>query len=253
MNKISYLKKLRKKIKSKYSIGSWMQIPNSSIAEILGSLGYDWVTIDMEHGAISIDQLPDLCRAIELGSTLPFVRVSDLNLEESKRILDSGISGLIFPKIETAKSLEKLINACTFPPYGNRGVGYSRANMFGKDLNNYLKKNNNPFIVAMIESIEGVNKLDSILKVKGLDAIFIGPYDLSASMNLTGKFNDKKFKKTISIILNKCKKAKVACGIHIVKPDKSQVKIKIRQGFKFLAYSMDSVILGHGAKYPGKN
>ena len=110
MNKILYLKKLRKKLKSKYSIGSWMQIPNSSIAEILGSLGYDWVTIDIEHGAISIDQLPDLCRAIELGNTLPFARVSDLNLEESKRILDSGISGLIFPKIESAKSLEKLIN-----------------------------------------------------------------------------------------------------------------------------------------------
>ena len=102
MKNIILLKKLRQKIKKKYSLGSWIQIPNTSIAEIFGSSGYDWIALDLEHGAISIDQIPDLARAIELGNSLVFARVSNLQLEEVNRILDTGISGLIFPKIESA-------------------------------------------------------------------------------------------------------------------------------------------------------
>ena len=90
MKNIILLKKLRQKIKKKYSLGSWIQIPDSTIAEIFGSSGYDWIALDLEHGAISINQIPDLARAIELGNSLAFARVPGLRLDEVTRILDAG-------------------------------------------------------------------------------------------------------------------------------------------------------------------
>ena len=250
MKNIILLKKLRQKIKKKYSLGSWIQIPNTSIAEIFGSSGYDWIALDLEHGAISIDQIPDLARAIELGNSLAFARVSNLQLEEVNRILDTGISGLIFPKIESATVLKNLIYTCTLPPHGCRGVGYSRANMFGRNFNVYSKGLFKPFIIAQIESIKGVDNLDSILKVKGLDAIFIGPYDLSASLKVMGNFNSKKFKETITKIIYKSKRAKIPYGIHLIKSDEKDLKKLIKKGFKIIACSTDSVILNEGIKYP---
>jgi len=250
MKNIILLKKLRQKIKKKYSLGSWIQIPDSTIAEIFGSSGYDWIALDLEHGAISINQIPDLARAIELGNSLAFARVPGLRLDEVTRILDAGISGLIFPKIESATVLKNLIYTCNLPPHGGRGVGYSRANMFGRNFKTYSKGLFKPFIVAQIESTKAVTNIDSILKVKGLDAIFIGPYDLSASLGVTGNFNSKKFKDIIATIIYKSKKAKIPYGIHLIKSDKKILKEYIKKGFKIIAYSVDSVILNEGIKYP---
>lgn len=244
MNKLLYLKKLRKKLKrNNFSVGSWMQIPDPSIAEIFGAAGYDWVAIDMEHGSITHNNLPDLFRSLELGNTLPFVRVSEACPKCCKQALDAGVAGLIIPMIENAEQLLTIKNSCSWPPKGSRGVGFSRANLFGKNFKNYSIEAQSPFIVAMIETIEGVKNLEEILSVKGLDAIMIGPYDLSASMNLTGKFNNIKFRSVIKKILREAKKAKIPAGIHIIEPSTKQLNTRIREGYKFLAYSIDGVML----------
>ena len=241
------LKKLRSKIKKKFSIGTWLQIPNGSVAEILGDSGFDWVGIDMEHGSISVEILPDLCRAIELGGSLPFVRVFSSKVGENARLLDAGVVGLIFPKIETASKLKDLIEDSLFPKLGRRGIGFSRANTFGKNLNKNIKLFR-PFIVAMIETEKGIENLDKILDVKYLDALFIGPYDLSASLGIAGKFNHPKFKKNINEILKKAKNKNISCGIHIVKPDSHLLKQHLKNGFKFIAYGMDTTFLSEGSK-----
>ena len=232
------------------SIVSWMQIPNSSIAEIMGQAGYDWVAVDMEHGAISVHQLPDLFRALELGNTLPLVRLAHGHSKDCKQALDAGAGGVIVPMIKNADQLRKVRDATRWPPSGNRGVAFSRANLFGKNFNEYIKEAKQPLLIAMIEHIDAINELDDILKVDGLDAILIGPYDLSASMNLTAQFDHPEFAKAIRDIKSKSESANIPCGIHVVSPSVDDLKEKIDDNYRFIAYSIDSVILTNFLRKP---
>ncbi len=244
MDRLKKIKVIRQKLaKGGHSIGSWIQIPHASIAEIMGHAGYDWVAVDMEHGSISVNQLPDIFRALELGNTLPLVRLAQCEAKDCKQALDSGAGGLIIPMVEDAKQLENVIISASWPPSGNRGVGFSRANLFGKNFNNYKKEAQKPMIIAMIEHINAVDELDNILNVDGLDAILIGPYDLSASLNLTAKFDEPRFIETMQIIKNKSDKAQIPCGVHIVDPDRNELIKKIDNGYRFIPYSIDSVVL----------
>jgi 2-dehydro-3-deoxyglucarate aldolase len=254
MNRFKAIQKLRSKLKKGgCSIGSWMQIPHTSVAEIMGQSGYDWVAIDMEHGTISTHQLPDLFRALELGNTLPLVRVAEGTEKDCKQALDAGAGGVIVPMVESACQLEKVRDATRWPPAGKRGVAFSRANLFGKYFDEYIDEAQQPLLVAMIESIGAVKNLDDILKVKGLDAILIGPYDLSASMGLTAKFKEQDFIDAISTIKNKAKGVKIPCGIHVVKPSVDELKQKIGDGYRFIAYSIDGVFIHAKSANPLNN
>jgi 2-dehydro-3-deoxyglucarate aldolase len=232
------------------TLGSWMQLPCASVAEILGRAGYDWVAVDLEHGSISLGELPDIFRALELGGTLPLARIAEPSAIACKQALDAGAAGVIIPMIEDHLQLEKVRKACCWPPTGNRGVGFSRANLFGKFFQSYALDAQNPLIIAMIESVNAVNNLERILQVEGLDAILIGPYDLSASMKITAQFDKIEFKTTISKILQSCRKSAKPCGLHVVKPNEEELRGHVAAGHRFLAYSTDAVFLNHFAKRP---
>lgn len=225
------------------SVGSWMQLPDGSVAEIMGQSGYDWVAIDLEHGSFSLHQLPDIFRALELSDTLPLVRLAQGHIKDCKQALDAGAAGVIVPMVESAEQLQMVKNACSWPPSGTRGVGFSRANLFGKNFTTYNEEAQAPFFVAMIEHISAVDNLESILSVRGLDAILVGPYDLSASMGITGKFEEPLFEKIMSRILALCEQYQVPAGIHVVQPDIKMVDKRIAEGYRFIAYSIDSVFL----------
>ena len=138
MNRRDNIKKIRNLLATNnFSIGSWLQIPHSSVAEILGNSGYDWVAVDLEHGSIGIEQLPDLFRALELGGTLPLARLAQGGSKDCQQVLDSGAGGVIVPMIENAEQMEGIRQACCWPPNGRRGVGFSRANLFGKYFEKY--------------------------------------------------------------------------------------------------------------------
>ena len=251
MNRLMAITDIRKKLNNGgVSIGSWMQIPHSSIAEIMGQSNYDWVAVDMEHGAISVHQLPDLFRALELGNTLPLVRLAHGHSKDCKQALDAGAGGVIVPMIKNADQLRKVRDATRWPPSGNRGVAFSRANLFGKNFNEYIKEAEQPLLIAMIEHINAINELDDILKVDELDAILIGPYDLSASMNLTAQFDHPEFAKAIRDIKSKSESANIPCGIHVVSPSVDDLKEKIDDNYRFIAYSIDSVILTNFLRKP---
>ena len=235
---------IRKKLKkNQVSLGTWQQIPHSSISEILGKSGYDWIVIDLEHGSIAINQLPDLFRAIEMGGALPLVRISQADPKECKQALDAGAGGIIAPMINNAGLLKSIRSACCWPPSGKRGVGFSRANLFGKNFDDYNKEAQSPLLIAQIEHIDALKCLEEILHVKGLDGIIIGPYDLSASMGMTAEFDNKKFISTMDNILSLCKKSKIPCGIHIVQPDSQLLKNTIDKGYTFIGYATDGVFL----------
>lgn len=243
-NKVEHIKKIREKLKKgKASIGSWMQIPHPSVAEIMGDAGFDWVAVDMEHGSMSLHQLPDIFRALELGSTLPLVRVPNSHAKYLKDALDAGAAGVIVPMIESKEQLEEAFSGAAWPPVGKRGVGFSRANLYGKRFASYAKQAQAPFFVAMIESKFGVEKLKSILSMKGLDALLIGPYDLSASLGITAQFEHTLFKQTIQKIKQLALKANVPLGLHVVQPSPEELASALKEGFRFIPYSLDSVML----------
>lgn len=251
MNRLEKIRAIRLALSNKQaSVGSWMQIPHPSIAEIMGQVGYDWVAVDMEHGAIDANQLPDLFRALELGGTLPLVRVAQGHTKDCKQALDAGAGGVIVPMIETAEQLIAVRDACRWPPAGTRGVGFSRANLFGEHFETYRQEAQAPLLVAMIENVRAVENLESILAVDGLDAILIGPYDLSASMGLTAEFDQPAFCDAMETIRVLCSRSTMACGIHVVDPDPDAVRKRILEGYRFIAYSIDSVLLRLAASLP---
>mgnify|MGYP003991617933 FL=1 len=251
MNRLRAISNIREKLSSGgTSIGSWMQIPHPSIAEIMGQSNYDWVAVDMEHGAISVHQLPDLFRALELGDTLPLVRLAHSHFKDCKQALDAGAGGVIVPMVESAGQLRKVRDATRWPPSGKRGVAFSRANLFGKNFDEYVEEARQPLLIAMIEHVNAIDELNDILRVDGLDAILIGPYDLSASMNLTAQFDHPEFVKAMGDIKRKSEFANIPCGVHVVSPSANDLKEKLSDGYRFIAYSIDSVFLNHIAVKP---
>jgi 2-dehydro-3-deoxyglucarate aldolase len=253
MNRLTSIQKIRGKLNSGgCSIGSWMQIPHASIAEIMGQSGYDWVAIDMEHGSIASSQLPDLFRALELGNTLPLARIAEGTPKDCKQALDAGAGGIIVPMIETAEQLISVRDACRWPPSGSRGVGYSRANLFGKNFKSYSEEAQAPLLIAMIESIHAVKNLDEILKVKGLDAIMVGPYDLSASMGINGEFDRAEFINLLELIKQCCTQNNKSCGLHLIEPSIENLELKIATGYGFIAYSIDAIFLQNICDLPLK-
>ena len=250
MNRILGIKNIRAKLEAKTpTIGSWMQIPNSSVAEIMGASGFDWVAIDIEHGAVSNCQLPDLFRAIELGGTLPLARLADGSSQSCKAALDAGAGGIIIPMVESASQLEAARASSCWPPSGSRGVAFSRANLFGKHFDSYIQEAQSPIIVAMIESVDGLKNVAEILEVRGLDALFIGPYDLSASMGIMAEFDNIRFKDALNTIAEAAQRKGIPIGIHVVEPSREQVQARIEEGYCFIAYSIDAVMLRSQARY----
>lgn len=251
MNRLEKIHAIRKALAANQpSVGSWMQIPHASVAEIMGQAGYDWVAVDMEHGAIAVHQLPDMFRALELGGTLPLVRLAQGHHKDCKQVLDAGAGGVIVPMVETAAQLIAVRDACRWPPAGTRGVGFSRANLFGKHFEAYREEAQAPLLVAMIEHSRAVECLEEILAVEGVDAILIGPYDLSASMGLTAQFDEPTFIAAMERIRTLCRHANIPCGVHVVMPDIDTLKQRINEGYRFIAYSIDAVFLNTSTSSP---
>ncbi|MGK5090556.1 aldolase/citrate lyase family protein [Deltaproteobacteria bacterium TL4] len=234
----------------KSTIGSWMQIPDTSVAEIMGKAGYDWVAVDLEHGRFSQEKLPDLFRALELGGTVPLARIAQALAKDIKQALDAGAQGLIFPMIESAEQLRQAISWSLYPPFGSRGVGYARANLFGKQFDEYVKNAHHLLFIAQIEHIEAVKQLDSILRVAHLDGIMVGPYDLSASMGLTAQFEHPEFLEVMETIRTKALEAQIPMGAHVVQNVPAALQEKLAQGYQFLAYSIDALFLYKSAQNP---
>jgi len=250
MNKLKAIQSIRKALAGgKPSLGSWMQIPNGSVAEIMGAAGYDWVAVDMEHGAIGVEQLPGLFRALELGNTLPLVRVAEGTAKECKQALDAGAGGVIVPNVQSAAQLVAIRDNCRWPPAGKRGVGFCRANLFGRNFQEYAREAQAPLLVAMIEDIRAVQALDSILRVKGLDAILVGPYDLSASAGCTGDFNHPRFRAALAKIRKEASRLGIPAGVHVVSPSPRELKKRIQEGFRLIAYSIDAVLLAEALRF----
>ena len=235
------LKKFRKRIKLSLSLGTWMQNQSSVVAKNLSLSNAEWIVIDLEHGFFSYDRIPELIEVIKNQKKLVFARLAENSNKEIKKLLESGVDGLIFPRIKDGKEIKRYIANSYYPPIGNRSFGFSNDNNYG------LKKKNlnfNPFLIAMIENMSAVNDLEEIVKSKRLDAIIVGKYDLQLSFKNNNKFNKfKKFDDLINYIFKVAKKNNIVYGIHIVENNKNEVQKFKKKGCNFLPVSIDTVHL----------
>jgi 2-dehydro-3-deoxyglucarate aldolase len=236
--------KLKQKIKNaELTIGSWITLGNTSVAEIMANAGYDWLVVDLEHTTISVEQAGELIRTIELSGISSLVRLTNNDENQIKRMLDAGARGIVVPMVKSASDAKYAVAATRYPPLGNRGVGLARAQCYGSSFKDYFSwqadTNDGPIVVVQIEHIDAVNNLKDILSVKGVDAFIIGPYDLSCSMGIPGEFDNPQFTDVMKNIIETGDKLGAVSGIHVVEPDIEKLNNAINEGYKFIAYSVD--------------
>ena len=240
---------LRKLLNSKsLALGSWITIGDNKVTEILSISGFDWLAVDLEHSTIDINKAGDLIRIISMNEITPLVRLTNLDENLIKRVMDAGAGGIIVPNIINRDQAIRSVSATRYPPIGCRGVGLDRAQSYGTRFKEYLNwQVDGPVVIAQIENIEAIENLEEIFNVNGLDGFLIGPYDLSCSMGIPGEFNNPEFIEILNKILDVGRKSGIAIGTHIVEPDLNLLEDSIKKGYNFIAYSVDIRMLSEVA------
>jgi len=232
-------------------IGSWINTGSPVVAEIMAQAGFDFLVVDVEHSAVDLAQVQALLQAIRAGNPdcFPMVRMAGNVYDDTKRFLDAGAMGVIAPLVKRREEAGRLLASVKYPPQGERGVGFGRSHDYGFAFDDYMARANDETVVCVqIEHIEAVGNINDILSVDGVDAAFIGPYDLTASMGITAQFDHSDYLAAVTEIKAACDRHGVCPGVHVVQPDTEAVKARMAEGFRMMAYSLDITMLGVACK-----
>ncbi len=231
------------------TLGTWIQIGHPAVAEVLAGVGFDWIAADMEHTDIDNATFAALARGLHGRGVAPLARVRENDTLAIRQVLDLGAQGVIVPLVHTAADAERAVQAAKYPPRGVRGYCFSRMNDWGRAFDSYAAEANDTIaVVVMIESGQGVENIDAILAVDGVDGVFIGPYDLSGSYGVPGQTAHARVEAGCRRVLDACKAAGKSAGMHVVIPDQAVIARALADGFTFLALGVDTVFLSAGAR-----
>jgi 4-hydroxy-2-oxoheptanedioate aldolase len=227
------------------ALGAWLTIASGFSAEIMAHAGFDWVCVDMQHGVIDYQQMVTMLQAVSATDVTPLVRVPWNEPGIIGKSLDAGARGVIIPMVNTVAEAERAVSACRYAPAGTRSYGPLRATYYaGADY--YEHANNDVLCIVMIETKEAVARVDDILSVPGIDAVYIGPADLSITLGLSPApaqvaeiFND-----ALARVLDSCRAHGVVPGIA---GNQSTAPTRIEQGFRLVEVASDAGLLGIGA------
>ena len=233
--------------RNELTIGAWVNFGTPDSAEIMANMGLDWLVYDTEHGPWSIETVQQLIQATAATNTVPIVRVAWNELWLIKRALDIGAYGVIVPWINTKEEAIKAVRAAKYPPKGIRGAGPRRAAMFGLRTREYLDVADDlTLVIAQIETQEAIDNLEDIMSVEGIDAIFVGPHDLSWSLGLYGNQQHPKNLEAIDRILEVAKKNKFPAGVYTLGMEMN--KVMIEKGFNFVVLGSDMSFMIYGLR-----
>jgi len=222
--------------------GTWMSLAHVSIAEILAVAGFDFVVVDTEHTAIDVSEVLRLLIAIEGSGAVPLVRLASVDPVQAKAVLDSGAAGLLVPMVNTRAEAELCVRMSKYPPLGNRGVGLARAQGYGVRFDEYVARaNDDLLLVVQIEHKDAVEHIDDILAVEGIDATFIGPYDLSLSLGVPGQLAHPLVVAAKERVMSAARQRGLAAGVHVVQPATAvaDCAAAVEQGYRFIAVGSD--------------
>jgi len=229
------------------AVNGWLAIPNSFSAEVMAHQGWDSLTIDLQHGVIDYAAMVTMLQAISTTATVPVVRVPWLEPGIIMKSLDAGAYGVICPMVSTREEAQRFIAYTNYAPRGTRSFGPVRATLYGGA--DYPAQANDTIVrFAMIETTQALDNLEAILSVEGLDAIYIGPSDLSLALGCKPVFDDvdPKAAQAIDHIVERAKAHGVVAGIHNGRPDVARGRIA--KGFRFVTVGSDARLLAGGSQ-----
>ena len=231
------------------TLGTWLQINNATAAEVLANTGYDWISIDIEHTDIDIVSLTNLLRGMYGRGVAPIARVTTNDTIEIRRVLDGGAQGVLVPFVCTAEQAQRAVSAAKYPPWGVRGYSFCRANDWGINFAGDVQTaNDETAVIVMIESKEGVENIGDILAVEGVDAAFIGPYDLSGSYGIPGQIQSPVVRDACRTVIEACEAANKSVGLLLVRPTPDAIRQVIEDGFTLICMGLDTVFIDEGAR-----
>lgn len=224
-------------------IGSWSSIPSTVLIEIIAHSGLDFLVIDAEHGPLSMETVQEMVRVVHGYATTPLIRVPANEPYLILRALDIGAQGVHIPHVSTAEEARNAVKFSKYRPEGDRGYSpFTRAGRFGLNGVHHAEQvNKNTLVVVHVEGIEGVRNLKEIIKIEGLDVVFIGPYDLSQSLGKPGQIKDSEVIKLVQGSAKLIENSGLVCGSFA--SDKDYLDILWDCGVRYLTYMVDSVII----------
>lgn len=230
-------------IERKLLVGTFAAIPHPVAIEVTAAAGVDFLCIDWEHSQISRERIEDLIRAADVHRVPAMVRVPGHAAEDIAAVLDAGAAGVLVPRISTAEQARAAVKATRYPPHGARGVGPGRAAAYGYRIPDYLAKANAELLLAIqVETAEGLANIAEIAAVDGVDLIFIGPGDLSVSIDAMGPAGKERLDAAIRTITETALSAGRAVGIFRPSPD--DVGAWSKAGISFFILASDTMFLG---------
>ena len=231
------------------ALGAWVMIGHPTIAEIYAGEGFDWICVDMEHTSTDICMFHELALAVKGTGCDILARLHSCDPVQAKQVLDAGANGIIVPSVNSKQQAQQAVAIAKFPPEGIRGSSLCRATDFGRNFRQYFDSHNeNVLVVIMLEHIDAAGNIDEILSVPGIDATFIGPYDLSASMGISGQLDHPDLIATQKKLFEACQRHNIPAGFHVVPLDNQLVQKRIKEGYRFIACGLDTEFIMQGCR-----
>ncbi|MEM2111182.1 MAG: aldolase/citrate lyase family protein [Candidatus Bathyarchaeia archaeon] len=238
------MKNILKRIlrQGKVALGVTVSIGHPDITDILGTVGFDFINFDTQHTPLSIETVQSMMQAMSYSQTTPIVRVQWNDFAMINRALDIGAHGIIVPFVNTKEDAIRALQYATFPPKGLRSYGPRRAML--RDPEYMDTTDEEIIIIPQIETKEALDNVESILSVEGIEAFFVGPYDLSKSLGVFAQWDNPIFEKALEKILNVAEKSGTAPGMLALTED---VEKTIERGFKLINVGGDANFLKEAA------
>jgi 2-dehydro-3-deoxyglucarate aldolase len=227
-------------------LGTMVTLASPAAAEVLAGIGFDWFFIDGEHGALETRELLAILQAVS-HRVACIVRVPAADEVAIKKVLDLGAHGIIVPQVNTAEQAANVVRCARYAPEGARGVGLARAHGYGQRFKEYLESANREIaVIVQAEHATAVENIESIVRVPGVDAVLLGPYDLSASLGRIGKVDDPAVVAAIRRVTDACQAADMPLGYFGVTA--AAVKPYAAQGYTLIVAGVDTTLLGGAAR-----
>jgi 2-keto-3-deoxy-L-rhamnonate aldolase RhmA len=224
------------------ALGMWVTLESPTVTEIAVALGLDWVVIDTEHGHLDFKEVVEHLRATRGTATTPLVRVQEIEQGTIKRVLDLGAHGVIVPQVQTAAEVELAVRFAKYPPWGVRGVGGERATRWGMGLRDLTRvADRETQVIPLLETVAAGESIDAILDVRGVDAVFFGPADYSASAGHLGEWEGPGVAERLLALKDRIRARGVACGVMATSVEDALARK--RQGFQMIGIGSDTGLL----------
>ena len=225
----------------KPSVGTWLALPDTTLAGLMSTTGFAWLTVELEHSPASMETASACFAIIAASGCVPLARVPWNTVENIKRVLDTGAFGVVVPMVNSRAEAEAVVKAARYRPIGERSVGGQlHAANFATDFTTYYQKANDEILVVlMAEHVDAIANIDEILSVPGIDVVFIGPNDLHASMGLIPAFDSDspEFNAAVKKVFESAKAHGVVPGIHVA--DAAQAQRRLNEGWQMIAVASD--------------